>query len=609
MSGFFLILSVFFFTFTDGDVIKNIEFRKKNFPDKKSEYNIAVKNLEKGNYFFEKNRFSDALPFLNKANEFNPDNVELNYKIAVTYLNTDQKARAIRFLQKAKSLDENITKLFPLFSFWFGEAFHYNSDWDNAINEYQRFLNEFLNNSGINEEYFVSAKKKIEECKNGKDVKKDSIIIVPVKNINSEFDDHTSIFLNDSNILFTSRRNFKGDEIDLKDNAYYESIYSAEKINNEWQNPKLTNFKDFDGHYAVAGFSQDGKTLLVYNNGDILESVMENNDWTIPRYLSVNTSSHESSGWLCSKCKTILITIDLPGGIGGKDIYISHQNEKGKWEPLMNLGLPVNTLYDEEGVFVTGDTIYFASKGHNSIGGYDIFKTYLYNMKWSMPENLGSPINTPYNDLYYYNNSKNNFFITSDRPGNGGFDIFSKAFPVTILETKNDIVVKVDSVKTDSIKKDTSATVQVVLNSQELKNEKELSSNENKILEVNTSNNIEKITKEIKSEIAYCVVQVGAFKKITSKKQFIKEYDFHEYSVYIEKEGELNKFIIKKKFYNKGGENLFDSNNKILLDVARIQMRCKKKYKIPDVFIAVYDKNDKRIALIMDVPKMKYKIF
>ena len=293
-------------------------------------------------------------------------------------------------------------------------------------------------------------------------------------------------------------------------------------------------------------------------------------------------------------------------------LHIRHKNEKGKWESLTNLGKPVNTEYDEEGVFIMGDTLYFSSKGHNSCGGYDVFKSYFRNMQWTKPENLGFPINSPYDDLFYVKDMNNKYYFSSNRPGNGGFDIYTESIPE---EIKEEIAEKNDSLISDTVQKeiaaDTIPAKEVETVADVVKEEKKevLSDTKNEVEVKNSSDKIESITREIKSEIAYCVVQVGAFTKISTKKQFRNKYNFDEYPVYIEKEGELNKFIIKKKFYNKGGSNLFDSNNKVLKDAAKVQMKCKEKYKIDDAFIAVYDKNNKRIALIMDVPGMRYTIF
>lgn len=140
-------------------------------------------------------------------------------------------------------------------------------------------------------------------------------------------------------------------------------------------------------------------------------------------------------------------------------------------------------------------------------------------------------------------------------------------------------------------------------------NKTEVISKENTSENLDTVKIIKNISTEIKEEISYCIVQIAAFSNKKTKRQFKKEFDFHEYPISVKKEEDLYKFLIKKKFYNKGGENLFDSNNKVLRSAVRVQMKCKRQFNFIDAFIAVYDKKGKRIAIIKDVPKMKYIIF
>lgn len=138
---------------------------------------------------------------------------------------------------------------------------------------------------------------------------------------------------------------------------------------------------------------------------------------------------------------------------------------------------------------------------------------------------------------------------------------------------------------------------------QETKTEKDNTEN------VDTVGIIKNISKEIKAEISYCVVQIAAFANKKTKRQFKKEYDFREYPIKIKFEDNLYKVLIKKKFHNKEGGNMIDRNNLILRKAVRVQMKCKRKFNFGDAFIAAYDKTGKRVALIKDVPKMKYVIF
>ena len=115
-------------------------------------------------------------------------------------------------------------------------------------------------------------------------------------------------------------------------------------------------------------------------------------------------------------------------GSSGKDIYKVTKNAKGEWGTPVNIGAPINTSSDEDYPFISLDglTLYFSSKGHNSIGGYDVFKsTYDTKMKtWGEPVNIGNPVNSPGDELFFVVDSLGNAFYASNKessPGNIGF--------------------------------------------------------------------------------------------------------------------------------------------------------------------------------------------
>ncbi|MEY4111141.1 MAG: hypothetical protein RLZZ46_1496, partial [Bacteroidota bacterium] len=106
---------------------------------------------------------------------------------------------------------------------------------------------------------------------------------------------------------------------------------------------------------------------------------------------------------------SLFFVSERPGGIGGKDIYLAIRDvNSNSWKSIENLGQVINTEYDEESVFLSADgkTLYFSSQGHNSMGGFDIFKSDLKEKKWSAPVNLGYPLNTADDDV--------NFLMTPD---------------------------------------------------------------------------------------------------------------------------------------------------------------------------------------------------
>ncbi len=454
LSGFFLL-----------SYGQNIEFKKSNFPDRKKELKIAIKNIKKGDDVYKMGRglYENAIDFYLKANSFNPNNAQLNYKIGFCYLNTIQKNKAIFYFETAHKLDSTVA---PDIKYLLAQAYQLNMQFDEAISYYNKFRSTA--SPSMLTVYNKEIDKKINECQTGK-LLLANLIKVFIDNagdaINSSYSDHSPIInADESSLIFTSRRSdVTGGKKDPADNSYYEDIYIAHKINDVWglaKNPGKPLNTDL--HDATVGFSPDGQSLYIYrgnNGGDIYQCKLDGDKWTKPVRLSnnINTKYHETSASFSYDNKKIYFVSDKTGGYGGSDIYVSEKDEHGEWKSPINLGPVINTPYDEEGVFMhpDGKTLYFSSKGHNTMGGYDIFKSVYENGKWSTPENIGYPINTPDDDVFFSMSAsgKHGYYASTKKNGYGGLDIYSVTFlgqpkPVVINTEDNLIASKTEPVKT-----------------------------------------------------------------------------------------------------------------------------------------------------------------
>ncbi|HQD35445.1 MAG TPA: OmpA family protein, partial [Bacteroidales bacterium] len=165
-------------------------------------------------------------------------------------------------------------------------------------------------------------------------------------------------------------------------------------------------------------------------NGDIYYSELNNNGkWSILKEFPViNSQYRETHASLSPDGKTLYFTSDRPGGYGGLDIWKTELGENGWLEPE-NLGPIINTKYNEDAPFILPDgvTLYFSSQGHENMGGYDIFFTNLTEDGfWNPPTNIGYPINSPDNDVFYYPSpdEKYAFFSSADIKGYGDQDLY-----------------------------------------------------------------------------------------------------------------------------------------------------------------------------------------
>ena len=246
--------------------------------------------------------------------------------------------------------------------------------------------------------------------------KNDSVKIEIVKldnAINSEFSDYAPVITADGQqMFFTSRRPFT-DKEKKKNKEAKENIYVATlKKDGKWGKavalPPIVNYPG--SHSSNIAISNDGQRLLIYRdyrtgNGDIFECLLKGKEWTAPASLGepINSEFYETSASISPDGRTIYFVSNRPGGSGGRDIWKCTKSPEGVWGDAKNLGNIINTAEDDEAVYIhpDGKTLYFSSKGHNSKGGYDIYKSEFVKEKWSKPTNLGSPINSINDDFCF----------------------------------------------------------------------------------------------------------------------------------------------------------------------------------------------------------------
>jgi outer membrane protein OmpA-like peptidoglycan-associated protein len=276
--------------------------------------------------------------------------------------------------------------------------------------------------------------------------KQDSVIVTRVhmgKEINSPFPDYAPVISADGlMMLFTSRRPVTEKEI-KKGKIGKEHIYVSyrDSSNGDWKNAVMmkepVNMRGRNN--SAIALSNDGQHMLLYRdstdgNGDIYESFLKGTEWSEPRKMPepINSDSHESSASIAPDGKTIYFVSERRGGMGGRDIWFSTQDSTGKWGPAKNMGPVINTKEDEEGVYIhpDGKTLYFSSKGHHSMGGYDVFKSVYENEKWGDPVSLGSVINTAGDDIFCViaADGKKGYYTSSWLNGVGETDVYEISF-------------------------------------------------------------------------------------------------------------------------------------------------------------------------------------
>lgn len=417
---------------------ERVYVKNKEFKVTEDGYKEAKKNLKKGNFLFYQHRpesYRQAIPYYKAAYSYNSENAELNFLMAICYLRSDPKTDALSYARKAIDLKEDVH---PKGQFILARALHYNFEFSAAIEAYNTYK-ESLKERDLKEQTPI-IDKYIAQCQAGLKLKKQTARVIidnMGENINSEFDDYGAILSADgADIVFTSRRGKTGDRINMMDNKYFEDIYTSKKVDGKWQEAvNIGKPINSDWNDAAVALSQDGQKLIFYRGrergGDLYSATLKGSKWKnihdLTHKLNHKKSQETAICFNADGTTMYFVSNFEDDNYGGKDIYYSILDGKN-WSKPVNLGDVINTEFDEASVYITPDEkyIYFSSKGHNSMGGYDIFVSEYKYDAWTEPKNLGIPINTPDDELFMsvQMNGRDAYYAGRRKDGFGGLDIY-----------------------------------------------------------------------------------------------------------------------------------------------------------------------------------------
>ncbi|KPK83839.1 MAG: hypothetical protein AMS27_11715 [Bacteroides sp. SM23_62_1] len=338
------------------------------------------------------------------------NNANINYRMGMCYLNIPgEKEKSIPYLEKAvqnttAKYQEGIFKETQSpYDAWLylGNAYRINNELDKAVQAYQQFQKLLDDPKSEMSKYTTQ---QITSCNNARAAMDNPVYYVREnlgEMINTEFSDFNPIVSTNEDILvfMTSLR-------------FYDAVKYARKENGKWTEPvNITPEIQSDGDQYANCLSKDGMELYLNKednfNSDIYYSVYRDGRWdkSEPLNKNINTRYWESHGAVSPDGKYLFFASNRKGGFGEMDIYVSQKDELGEWGVPVNLGPAINTELNEDNPFLSqdGKILYFASQGHYNIGGYDIFYSeQMADGTWSKPINLGYPINTTDDDLFFF---------------------------------------------------------------------------------------------------------------------------------------------------------------------------------------------------------------
>lgn len=378
--------------------------------------------------------YSEALPKYLSLLQIYPENYNLYFRIGQCYLHTPgEKEKAIPFLETAS---QNINPEYRNGKFretgapydvlyFLANAYRISNDFERAVETYELFLRDV-----DTEMYDTSLVRfQVETCHNARKMMRRPSFIVERNlgsTVNSRFSEFNPVLSSDEKTLLFTR-----------ELPFYDAIFWSTKVNGTWAEPvNLTPQLGIDQDYYTSSISHDGKTLLLYRtdtyDGNIYQSTLRGDTWSTVRKLNsnINTKYWESHAVMSQDGRRIFFTSNRRESLGGLDIFMAERDSTGDWGAAVNLGSVINTVYNEETPFLANNdrTLFFSSRGHYNMGGYDIFRSDLdENGNWGEPVNVGYPLNTTDDNLFFSPAGKGDrgYLSRFTDEGEGRMDIIS----------------------------------------------------------------------------------------------------------------------------------------------------------------------------------------
>lgn len=418
--------------------------------------NSLKEYFEDAQYFYDTEDYREALYNFLKLWEAMPENANVNFKVGMCYLNIPgEESKAIPYFEKAikritvdydkNSFEESRA---PLYAYYYlGEAYRINNQPDKALEMYNRFRNHPAFENRYNARM---VDEQIELCERAKIIYSNPLPVSFVnvgEPVNTSVNNYRPVLNADETVM-----------IYMTSLKFYEAVVYTRKIDGKWTEPiNITPQIGSDGDCEPTFLTADGKELYlvrrVKNNADIYVSTYDGEKWSLMKPLNknINSSRNEMSACLSSDGKTLYFSSDRRGGYGGLDLYKSERTKDGDWGPAVNLGKVINTEKNETNPYLCDSdrVLIFASEGHLTMGGYDIFVSQLSGKSWSTPVNIGYPINSTGNDMHYYpvGTAAIGYTFLNRPEGKGQFDIYRVSNPVI------QYAITSDPARQDSIRK------------------------------------------------------------------------------------------------------------------------------------------------------------
>lgn len=342
-------------------------------------------------------QYAEALNLLKQAIARDKNFAEAHHRMGVVYMAMKQYPQAISSFEQALRLTADVRrKKETLYSL--GEVYLLSGKYQEA----KEVLMQFLQSETQNRQRVDQASRWLASATYALEHADESALTVTALSdtINRFATQYFPVLTADQQQLIFTRRLGFGAEHDE------DLVVSVKDEKGRWTIPQsLSQNINSSLNEGTCTISADGRRLIFtscvgrqsYGSCDLYESIKTGEEWSVPKNLGplVNSAEWESQPSLSADGRTLYFVSDRKGGLGRRDIWVSELDDNGNWTRARNLGAPINTVADEVSPFihVNNRTLYFASNGHAGFGGFDIFFSEKTAAGWSVPVNLGKPLN------------------------------------------------------------------------------------------------------------------------------------------------------------------------------------------------------------------------